>query len=142
MSAEKRWRLVCYDVRDPKRYRKLFKIVKGAGEAVQYSIFRCRLDDAATERLRWRLSQVLTPDDSLLIVDLCPSCARRVVTRNHVDGWTEKPATFRIVDGTSDHGDRGAARSRRAGDQGPASGREKEASDLAISPTEPPQTRD
>ena len=97
MSAEKRWRLVCYDVRDEKRYRKLFRIVKGAGEFVQYSVYRCRLDDLATERLRWRLSQVMAPEDSLLIVDLCPSCAHRVVTRNHVEGWAEEPPTFRIL---------------------------------------------
>ena len=103
MSAEKRWRLVCYDVRDPKRYRRLFKIVKGAGEAVQYSVFRCRLDDGETERLRWRLAQVMAPEDSLLIVDLCPSCSRRVVTRNHVDGWTEERATFRIVGAAPSH---------------------------------------
>ena len=89
--------MICYDVRDVKRYRKLFKIVNGVGQAVQYSIFRCRLDDLETERLRWRLSQVLAPEDSLLIVDLCPSCARRVVSRNHVDGWVGEPAPFRIV---------------------------------------------
>lgn len=102
MSAEKRWRLVCYDIRDEKRYRKVFKIVKGAGQAVQYSIFRCRLDDLETERLRWRLSQVMDPEDALLIVDLCPSCAHRVVSRNHVAGWTETPASFRIVAATCD----------------------------------------
>jgi hypothetical protein len=27
MSAEKRWRLICYDVRDPKRYRSLYKVI-------------------------------------------------------------------------------------------------------------------
>jgi CRISPR associated protein Cas2 family len=59
VSAEKRWRLVCYDVRNDVRYRKVFKIVRGAGESVQYSVFRCRLDDLETERLRWRLSQVI-----------------------------------------------------------------------------------
>jgi CRISPR-associated protein Cas2 len=100
MGAEKRWRLVCYDVRDPKRYRKLFKIIRGAGESVQYSVFRCRLDDLQTERLRWRLSEVMAPEDSLLIVDLCPSCSHKVITRNHVQGWSEEPDSFRIV-GTS-----------------------------------------
>jgi len=101
--SEKRWRLVCYDVRDPARYRKLFKIVKGAGESVQYSIFRCRLDDLETERLRWRLSKVLHSEDSLLIVDLCPSCAGRVITRNHVEGWADPPPAFRILGGTCEH---------------------------------------
>jgi CRISPR-associated protein Cas2 len=141
MSALKRWRLVCYDVRDPKRYRKLFKIVKGAGESVQYSIFRCRLDDGETERLRWRLSQVMTPEDSLLIVDLCLSCAHNVVSRNHVDGWTEEPAAFRIVGGLCNH-DNPRPPSRRGKDQGPAPGNDNEGATMRASPTAPPQSGD
>lgn len=114
MAAEKRWRLVCYDVRDEKRYRKVYKIIRGAGHAVQYSVFRCRLDDLETERLRWRLSKVMDVEDALLIVDLCPSCAKRVISRNHVEGWAEEPPTFRVLGAPS-------------GDQGSTSGREPEA---------------
>lgn len=99
MSAEKRWRLVCYDIRDPIRYRKAYKIIRGTGERVQYSVFRCRLDDLEMEKLRWRLAKVLSPDDALLVVDLCPGCSRKVISRNHVPGWAEEPATFRIVAG-------------------------------------------
>lgn len=97
MSNDKRWRLVCYDVRDPKRYRQAFKILKGAGRSLQYSIFRCRLDDRATEKLRWELNSVLNDDDSLLIIDLCPSCAGRVIAKNHVEGWADEVATFRLI---------------------------------------------
>lgn len=97
MSAEKRWRLICYDIRDDKRYRKVFKILRGTGHSVQYSIFRARLDDRETEELRWRLAQHMAPEDALLIVDLCPRCAANVVSRNHVDGWTATPQPFAIV---------------------------------------------
>ena len=98
MGAEdKRWRLVCYDIRDPERYRKVYKIVNGHGRRLQYSVFRCRLDDAEVERLRWRLAQVMDATDSLIIIDLCPNCAERVVTKNHVDGWSPSPAPFRLV---------------------------------------------
>jgi len=99
MTVDKRWRLVCYDVRDPKRYRRIYKILRGSGDPVQYSIFRSRLDDRESERLRWRLASVMDPKDALLIVDLCPSCARKVVSRNHVAGWSEAPPPFRIVGG-------------------------------------------
>ena len=99
MSADKRWRLVAYDIRDPKRWRKVYKIVRGAGEAVQYSLFRCRLDDRDCERLRWELARVMEPEDRLLVVDLCPVCAAKVVARNHVDEWAVTPSTFRIVGG-------------------------------------------
>lgn len=98
-AADKRWRLICYDVCDEARYRKVFKIVKGVGTSVQYSIFRSRLDDKQTEHLRWRLAKVMASEDRLLIVDLCPTCAHRVVSCNHVDGWSVEPPTFRIVKG-------------------------------------------
>ena len=98
MSADKRWRLVAYDVRDPKRYRKVFKIVRSTGYSVQYSLFRCRLDAREVEKLRWKLSQVMAPEDRLLIVDLCPTCASHVVTRNHVEGWEAEEATYRVIE--------------------------------------------
>lgn len=97
MAADKRWRLVCYDIRDPARWRKVYKIVRGRGTRVQYSIFRCRLDQQQVERLRWELSLVMAPEDALLIVDLCPTCASNVISRNHVEGWQERAPSFRVV---------------------------------------------
>jgi CRISPR-associated protein Cas2 len=104
MSAEKRWRLVCYDIRDPKRYRKVYKILRGVGHGVQYSVFRCRLDAQEIEKLRWQLSRVMAPEDALLVVDLCPGCAGNVISRNHVEGWSEEPPKFRILGRSWDHG--------------------------------------
>jgi CRISPR-associated protein Cas2 len=97
LSAEKRWRLICYDVREPKRYRELYKVMKGVGRRIQYSVFRSRLDDREVEHLRWKLAKILDPADRLLVVDLCPTCASRAISRNHVDGWTEKAERFTIV---------------------------------------------
>lgn len=97
MSADKRWRLICYDIRDDKRYRKVFKVLRGTGYSVQYSIFRAQLDDRETEELRWKLARLMAPEDALLIVDLCPRCAANVISRNHVDGWTDEPQPFAIV---------------------------------------------
>ena len=58
---------------------------------------------APLAKLRWDLSRVMDKSDALLVVDLCPTCARNVVSRNHVEGWDEQPATFRII-GPSDDG--------------------------------------
>ena len=35
--------LVCYDIRDPKRLRRVNKVIKGYGESWQYSVFFCVL---------------------------------------------------------------------------------------------------
>ena len=99
MSADKRWRLICYDIRDPSRWRDVYRIVTGHGHRVQYSIYRARLDDQQVEQLRWELSRVMDPADALLIVDLCPSCAGNVISRNHVTGWQEPIVSFRVVGG-------------------------------------------
>ncbi len=99
MAANKRWRLICYDIRDPARWRDVYKIVLGHGHRVQYSIYRARLDDQQVEQLRWELSRVMDPADALLIVDLCPSCASNVISRNHVTGWQDPVVSFRVIGG-------------------------------------------
>lgn len=97
MHDEKRWRLICYDVREPRRYRKLHKIVRSYGVTVQYSIFRARLDEREVQRLRWELSRVLAEEDRLLIVDLCPRCAERVVAKNQFDDWVDPEPCYMIA---------------------------------------------
>lgn len=101
MAASKRWRLICYDIRDPARWREVYRIVLGHGHRVQYSIYRARLDDRQVEELRWQLSRVMDPVDALLIVDLCPTCASNVISKNHVSGWQDPVASFRVIGGDS-----------------------------------------
>lgn len=96
-----RWRLVSFDIRDPKRYRQVIKVLKGYAARVQYSVFRARLDDRQTERLRWELSREMSEEDALLVIDLCPHCASRIVARNQVDDWTAERPTVLIVDATA-----------------------------------------
>lgn len=70
---DQRWRIVSYDIRDQARYRKVFRILGGYGVSLQYSVFRCRLDDRELERLRWELAKVMDESDRLLVIHLCPS---------------------------------------------------------------------
>lgn len=103
MSHENlRWRLISFDIREPKRYRKVIKVLKGYAIRIQYSVFRARLDDRETERLRWELSVVMAKEDALLIVDLCPHCATRVISKNQVEDWTDEPALVVFVGGNRD----------------------------------------
>jgi len=109
MSADKRWRLICYDIREPARWREVYKIVRGRGRRVQYSIYRARLDDLQVERLRWELARVMAVEDSLLIVDLCPTCAANVISRNHVEGWQEPISPFLVIGGSAPKAVQGSA---------------------------------
>lgn len=88
MAESKNYYMVCYDIRDPKRWRKAFKLLKGYGESLQLSIFRCRLSQRDREKLRWELEQILTSEDSLLIAGLCDRCVERVQLCNRPESWT------------------------------------------------------
>lgn len=97
MAEAKQWCLVCYDIRDPKRWRLVFKLLKGYGTSLQYSIFKCHLNQRQLERMRWELEKVLGAEDSLMIAGLCKNCTARVVVRNAPGEWLEEQPLFRIV---------------------------------------------
>ena len=60
MSGAKWW-LVCYDVHDPARLRRAAAVLEGAGQRMQYSVFRCWMTPSQMHSLRWELTQVLEP---------------------------------------------------------------------------------
>lgn len=93
----KQWYLVSYDVRDPKRLRQTAKCLEGYGVRLQYSLFRCHLTKRGIERLRWELSRIRSPEDSILLIGLCPSCAARINQRNQQEVLPEQDETFQIV---------------------------------------------
>lgn len=97
MAEDRHWYLVCYDIRDQKRWSKTFKTLKGRGEHLQYSIFRLRMNKTQLEALRWDLSNILTEEDDLMIVRLCPSCAQRVLDSRGNEKWTQAPAPFEVL---------------------------------------------
>jgi CRISPR-associated protein Cas2 len=55
----KRIWLVCYDVCDAKRLRKVYTLCRGYGEHLQYSVFRCILSDLKLAELKARLLEAL-----------------------------------------------------------------------------------
>jgi CRISPR-associated protein Cas2 len=75
--------LVCYDICDDKRLRKVFQVMRGYGDHLQYSIFECQLNATDLVRLRAELGGIIHHDeDQVLFVDLGPAEGRgdRVIT--------------------------------------------------------------
>lgn len=69
--------LVTYDVCDPKRLRKVFKVMKGYGTHLQLSVFSCDLTEMTQVMMRSALSEVINhQEDSVLIIDVGPSDGR------------------------------------------------------------------
>lgn len=75
--------LVCYDISDDKRLRRVFRIMGGWGDHLQFSVFECQLNRAELARLKAELSEVIHhSEDQVLFVDLGPAEGRgdRVIT--------------------------------------------------------------
>lgn len=63
--------LVCYDIREPKRLRRVHKLLKGYGEPWQFSIFFCVLKDIDRVRLQTDLEEQMNQkEDQAMILDL------------------------------------------------------------------------
>lgn len=65
--------IVSYDIGDPKRLRKVFKLMQGYGEHVQLSVFRCDLSPRELVMLEEALSRTINHShDQVLVVDVGP----------------------------------------------------------------------
>lgn len=63
--------IVSYDVCDPKRLYRVHKTMKGFGDAVHYSVFKCKLSDKDKIELIASLSDIIKHDeDRIMIIDL------------------------------------------------------------------------
>lgn len=63
--------LVCYDIRDDKRLRRIHKLMKAYGEPWQYSVFYCTLKAIDRARLEAALRETVNlKEDQVVIVDL------------------------------------------------------------------------
>ncbi len=72
----KTW-IVCYDVRCPKRWRLIYKLMRGYGDHVQLSVFRCVLSPREAAELRLRIEDVANKqEDHILLIDLGPAEGR------------------------------------------------------------------
>jgi CRISPR-associated protein Cas2 len=84
--------LVTYDIRDPKRWRQVFKLMKGYGEWLQLSVFQCRLSRRRHAEMLQMLDGAIAPQsDALLVIDLGP--ADKVKPRVVALGGTFEPVT-------------------------------------------------
>lgn len=69
--------VVCYDIRDPKRLRLVYKTMRGYGEHLQYSVFLCKLEPANKVRMVMDLTRIIHEgEDRIVILHLGPAHGR------------------------------------------------------------------
>jgi CRISPR-associated protein Cas2 len=65
--------IVSYDVSCPKRLRLVYRLMRGWGDHIQYSVFRCELTPRELVELRAGLSFVINhAEDQVLFIDVGP----------------------------------------------------------------------
>lgn len=66
--------IVSYDIRDQRRWRKVYKTMKGYGEWLQLSVFQCRLNKMRFLKMEAALNEKIShKEDHVLILDLGPA---------------------------------------------------------------------
>jgi CRISPR-associated protein Cas2 len=69
--------LVCYDVCNGKRLKRVYKAMRGYGDHLQLSVFRCELSAKEKAEMVAELSTLIAHDeDQVLIVDIGPADGR------------------------------------------------------------------
>ena len=75
--------IVSYDIMDAKRLHIVHKTMKGFGDPIHYSVFRCNLTDKGKVELMASLSEIVKHDqDRIMIVNLGPIEGR---VEEHID---------------------------------------------------------
>jgi CRISPR-associated protein Cas2 len=68
--------VVAYDIRDPKRLRRVAKTCEDFGCRRQLSVFLCRISAVDLVRLKARLEDIIDPKrDQVIFMRLCAVCA-------------------------------------------------------------------
>jgi CRISPR-associated protein Cas2 len=66
--------IVSYDISDPKRWRQVYRTMRGFGVHMQLSVFSCDLTLARRLEMISALERAIDPeDDQVLVIDLGPS---------------------------------------------------------------------
>ncbi|MGL4422622.1 MAG: CRISPR-associated endonuclease Cas2 [Gemmataceae bacterium] len=77
--------IITYDITLTKRRNKVYKLLRGCGDALQYSVFHCRLTPAELIQLKTELWEILNlKEDRLVILDIGPQDGRGELA---IDVW-------------------------------------------------------
>ncbi len=74
MMADERIYIVTYDIADERRWRQVYRVMKGYGRWLQLSVFQCRLTRRRRQDMAAALEAIIHKrDDHVLIIDVGPA---------------------------------------------------------------------
>ena len=69
---------VFYDIRDPKRLKKISKCLQRYGLRVQKSVFFCEISVSRFEKLKRQLQKLQKPEDKIMYLEKCRIAAENI----------------------------------------------------------------
>ena len=95
---EERFYLVSYDVRDERRWRRLYRTLRGYGQWLQLSVFQCRLSRRRLVQLETAVREIVSHnEDHVLIVDLGPASGDAVPAVCSIGLPYQPPARLPVI---------------------------------------------
>jgi len=92
--------VVCYDIVNDKRRRRVMKTLEGFGKRVQYSVFECEINEARLMRLENLLRrEIHEQEDNIRFYPLNEADLKKVKTLGNAS--LERAQSFYIID--ADH---------------------------------------
>ncbi len=74
MATQEHLYVISYDIRDDKRWRRIFKVMNGYGEWLQLSVFQCRLSPRRHAELIALLDGIIVNGkDHIIMLDIGPA---------------------------------------------------------------------
>ena len=90
--------VVTYDISDPKRLRRVFRLMQGYGAHVQLSVFRCELSARELVELKVRLGEIIHHgEDQVLFIDVGPADGRAGTAISAIGRAYEEPDRYALV---------------------------------------------
>ncbi|PCH54251.1 MAG: CRISPR-associated endonuclease Cas2 [Flavobacteriaceae bacterium] len=92
--------LITYDIANPKRWRKVFRLLKSYGFSVQLSVFECRLSAAQQKKLWQDLEKLVHPlEDCVNAYPVCGTCESRLLILGAAKHEAALPDIWVVSDG-------------------------------------------
>jgi len=90
--------IVAYDISDPKRWRHVFRAMKGYGQRLQLSVWQCRLDGGRRIEMAMALERLIDREaDNVVILDLGPADEVTLNVESFGKGFEPIKRTARIL---------------------------------------------
>jgi CRISPR-associated protein Cas2 len=83
--------VVAYDITDDRRRRAVARLLAGAGERVQWSVFECELAPGQLASLQQMVAQVVeASEDQIRWYFLCQECKRAIASEGQGPGTCQR----------------------------------------------------